>query len=195
MFRSFLRLTFRNLWKHKIYSFINIFGLALGIASSALILLWVYDEISFDKFLPKSDRLQQVYVSANFGGKINSWQSVPLPTYMAMKDADHRITNSVVTGWGSEHLLTVDDTRLLIDGLYVSEEFLDMFEFPLKVGSASDVLDEPNSIVLTQSTATALFGQEDPMGRSVRIDDQHEVMVSGILKDLPPNATPTAKSV
>lgn len=189
MFRNFLRVTFRNLWKHKIYSFINIFGLALGIASSALILLWVYDELTFDAFLPNDDKLHQVYVAASFDGKINSWPSVPLPTYMAMKDADHRITNSTVAGWGSEHLLTVDDTRLLIDGLFVSEEFLEMFQFPLEVGQANDVLDVPNSIVLTESTAVALFGDDDPMGKRVRIDDQHEVMVSGILKDLPSNSS------
>ena len=189
MFRSFLRLTFRSLWKDKFYSLINIFGLSLGITASVLILLWVTDEVSFDRFLPKGDRLQQVYVSAKFDGKINTWQSVPLPTYQAMKDADHRIVNSVVTGWGGDHLLTVDDTKLMIEGLYVSEEFLDMFQFPLVEGSGQEVLDDPRSIVLTESAARSLFNDLDPIGKTVRLDDEHDLRVSGILKDLPENSS------
>ncbi len=189
MFHSFILLTFRNLWKHKVYSFINIFGLALGIAASILILLWVHDEVNFDRFLPNGDRLQQVYVSAKFDGKINTWRSVPLPTYEAMKSADHRITNSVVTGWGSEHLLTVGSTRLMIDGLYVSEEFLEMFAFPLKVGTAEQVLDDPNSIVISESLAKALFDDEDPLGKTIRLDDEHDLIVSGLLEDVPDQST------
>ncbi|MCB0688343.1 MAG: ABC transporter permease, partial [Saprospiraceae bacterium] len=122
MLRSFLRLTFRNIWKSKLYSSINIIGLAIGIACTILIILWINDEYSYDTFLPKYERLHQVYANAIFDGKVNTWRSVPLPTYEAMKEADHTITNSVVTGWGSEHLLTVDDTRMTQEGLFVSEE-------------------------------------------------------------------------
>ena len=191
MLKSFFRLTFRTLWKSKRYSLINIVGLAIGIACSILILLWVRDEVLFDAFIPKGDRLQQVYVTAKFDGKYNTWQSVPLPTYEAMKSASHHITSSAVTGWGSEHLLTVDQTRLIKDGLFVSEEFLEMFEFPLLVGSAASVLDDPTSIVVTESMAKALFKEQDPMGKIVKIDDEHDLKVSGILKDVPENSSLT----
>ncbi len=189
MLQSLLRLTLRTLWKSRLYSAINIAGLAIGIACSVLIILWVQDEMSYDRFLPKVDHLQQVHVNAEFDGKINTWSSVPLPTYEAMKTAHHNIINSTVTGWGSEHLLTVGETRLLRDGLFVSEEFLDMFDYPLKVGDPSSVLDDPPSIVLSESMAQALFKDEDPMGQTVRIDDQHDLKVTGILQDLPDNST------
>ena len=136
-------------------------GLAIGIACTVLIILWINDEYSYDQFLPKYERLHQVYVNATFDGKVNTWQSVPLPTYEAMKSADHTIINSTVTGWGSEHLLTVNNVRLTQEGLFVSEEFLEMFEFPLVVGDAKSVLDDPSGIVLSESTARALFKDVD----------------------------------
>ncbi len=189
MLKSFLKLTFRTLWKNKLYSLINVAGLAIGIAASVLILLWVGDELAFDGFLRKGDRLQQVMVHAQFDGKINTWSSVPLPTYEAMKTADHRIVGSAVTGWGSEHLLTVGDKRLLRDGLFVSEEFLEMFEFPLASGQPQTVLDEPQSIVLSESLAQALFPNSDPIGKIIRLDDEHDLMVSGLLVDVPDHST------
>ena len=149
----------RNLFKNGFYSFINITGLALGITCSILILLWVADETSFDKFFPKADRLYQVWVRAQFDGKISSWTSVPLPTYEAFKTANSNIARMAVTDWGGEHLITVGENRLLKQGYWVSEEFLEMFEFPLVSGRADQVLDDPPSIVITESTAKALFGE------------------------------------
>jgi putative ABC transport system permease protein len=109
MFKNYLIITVRNLFKNGFYSFINIAGLAIGITCSILILLWVADETSFDKFHPKADRLYQVWVNAAFNGKINSWTSVPLPTYEAMKTADSNIKRAVVTDWGGDHLVTVGE--------------------------------------------------------------------------------------
>lgn len=189
MFKNYLLVTIRNLYKNSIYSFINIAGLAIGITCSLLILLWVQDETSFDKFLPKNDRLYQVWINAQFDGKINSWRSVPLPTYEAMKTSDANITNSVVTGWGSTHLLEFGEKRMNKKGYYVSKEFLDMFQFPLIEGSAETVLDDPYSIVLTESMAKALFGDEDPMDKMIRFDNQNDLKVTGILKDIPSNSS------
>src|ERR1700754_3052531 len=107
MFRNYLLVTLRNLRKSKFYSFINISGLAIGITCSILIVLWVADETSFDKFHPKADRLYQVWVNAHFDGKINSWTSLPLPTYEALKTADASIARVTVTDWGGTHLLSV----------------------------------------------------------------------------------------
>src|SRR5882672_305930 len=100
MLKNYLVVTLRNLFKNGFYSVINISGLAIGITCSILILLWVADETSFDKFLPKADRLYQVMVNATFDGTIHSWESVPLPTYEAMKTADVHIKHALVTDWG-----------------------------------------------------------------------------------------------
>jgi len=189
MFRNYFLITVRNLFKNGFYSFINVAGLAIGITCSILILLWVADEVSFDKFHPKANRLCQVWVSALFDGKINSWTSVPLPTYEAMKTADNNIKRSVVTDWGGQHLITVGEKRLLKNGYFVSEEFLEMFEFQLATGSTAQVLDDPSSIVITESTAKALFGNEDPINKVIRIDNENDLKVSGVLKDIPKNSS------
>src|SRR5688572_31944979 len=149
MFKNYFLVTIRNLRKNGFYSFINITGLSIGIACSILILLWVFDETSFNTFFPKYDRLYQVWVNAKFDGKISSWTSVPLPTYEAMKTADSNIKRAVVTDWGGTHLLTVGETRLMKKGYYASEEFLEVFEFPLKTGDSTQVMEYPRHIVIT----------------------------------------------
>ena len=185
MLKNYFRVTVRNLFKNAVYSVINITGLAIGLVCSILILLWVADELSYDRFIPKNDRLYQVWVNADFDSKTNSWRSVPLPTYEAMKTADHNIVNTVVCDWGFEHLLTVGEKGIYKRGYYVSEEFLEMFEFPLVQGDAASVLDDPSSIVISQSTAIALFGNEDPINKVIRIDNSDDLKVSGVIEDVP----------
>ncbi|MBS1553953.1 MAG: ABC transporter permease [Bacteroidetes bacterium] len=189
MFKNYFIVTVRNLFRNGFYSFINIAGLAIGITCSVLILLWVADERSFDRFLPKVDRLYQVWVNAKFDGKIQSWTSVPLPTYEAMKTADSNIKRTVVTDWGGKHLLTVGEKKIMKNGYYASEEFLEMFEYPLVYGKADQVMDDPRSIIITESTAKALFGNEDPINKTIQINGEQELKVSGILKDVPKNSS------
>jgi putative ABC transport system permease protein len=190
MFRNYLVVAFRSLLKSGFYSFINIAGLSIGITCSILILLWVADETSFDKFHPKADRLYQVYVNSHYDGRINSWRSVPLPTHEAMKTADANIVRSSVTDWGGEHLLsTSTDKRMNKRCFYASEDFLEMFQFPLVAGNAEQVLDEASNIVITESTARALFGDEDPMNKVIRVDNQYDLKVAGVLRDVPTNSS------
>lgn len=189
MFRNFFLISIRNLKKNGLYSFINISGLSIGIVCSVLILLWVADEVSYDKFLPKYDKLYQVWISSDFDDKVNNWQSVPLPTYEEMKVVDSNIKNSVVTGWGSDRLLTAGDVRITKRGYYVSEEFLEMFEFPLVSGTHEEALKDPMSIVLSESLAKILFGDEDPIGKQVRLSDEGTLQVSAIVKDIPENSS------
>jgi putative ABC transport system permease protein len=189
MIKNYMLITVRNLFKNGFYSFINIAGLAIGITCSILILLWVADETSFDKFHPKADRLYQVWVNATFNGKINSWTSVPLPTYEAMKTADTNIERAVVTDWGGDHLVAVGETRFMKKGYWASEEFLEMFEFPLLSGDAAQVMADPRSIVISESMAKALFANEDPINKIIKVDNEHELKVTGILKDIPTNSS------
>ncbi len=189
MFRNYFLVAIRSLQRNKIYSWINIAGLSIGICCSILILLWVADELSFDKFHTKAERLYQVWIEAAYDGKVDSWTSVPLPTYEAMKTANSHIKNSVVTDWGSDHLLAVDNNPLTKRGFYVSEEFLNMFDFPLRTGNAGDVLDEPSSIVITAATAKALFGDEDPINKVIRIDNANDLKVTGVLENVPQNSS------
>lgn len=132
MFRNYLLVTLRSLRKNISCSFINISGLAIGIACSILIILWVADETSSDKFHPKADRLYQVYVNVDFDGQTNSWLTLPLPTYEALKTADAGIGNVALADWSIQHLLSVSETKRLNKfGRYASQEFLEMFQLSL----------------------------------------------------------------
>ncbi|MEM6525278.1 MAG: ABC transporter permease [Bacteroidota bacterium] len=189
MIKNYLLIAVRNLFKSSTYSIINISGLAIGLVCSILISLWVLDETSYDDFIPKRDRLYQVWTEAFFDNTINRWRSVPQPTVEAMKTADSHIVNSVVLDWSSEHLLVVGDTRIYKNGYYASEEFLEMFEFPLIHGDPSLVLDEASGIVISESTAEALFGDEDPLNKVIRLDNDSDLKVSGVFEDVPGNST------
>lgn len=189
MLQNYIVIALRNLQRNISYSFINIAGLAIGIACSILILLWVLDETSYDSFHSNSEQLSQVWINASYDGKISTFKSVPYPTLLALRNTDSRIKNTVVTNWGGESLLAVGETRATKRRFYVGEEFLEMFRFPLLKGDPAKVLDNPESIVLTESTAKSLFGDEDPLNKVVRIDNATDLIVTGILKDIPSNSS------
>ncbi len=189
MLKNYLLVALRNLRKNVTYSFINIAGLSIGIVCTLLIMLWVFDELSFDKFQPKADRLYQVYVNADFDGKINTWNSVPQPTHEALKTEDSNIANTCISDWGGDHLYTVGETRMNKKAYYVSEEFLEMFRFPMIKGDPATALDDPSSIVISESFAKILFGDEDPINQTIRVNNSRDLKVTGVLKDVPKNST------
>lgn len=189
MLFNYLKIALRNIQRDFGYSLINIFGLALGIACSLLITLGVWDELTYDRQLPQGDRLSQVWVHATIDGQINSFQAVPYPVYRSLREEDSRIKNTAIAAWPGESLLTAGNQRINKRSMYASEEFLEMFRFPLLHGLPDQVLDLPESIVLDESTAKVLFGDADPIGQTVRVDNAHDLRVTGILRDLPRNSS------
>ncbi len=189
MIKNYFRVAFRNLYKNKIYSFINIIGLSIGITCSLLILLWVNDETTYDRFIPKAGHLYQVWINAKYDGKINSWRSVSLPLYEELKNANTYIKNSTVSDWGGDHLLSVGDKKLTKQGFYVGGEFLTMFQFPVLNGDPKTILNDASSIVITEKTAKEFFGDEDPVNKIIRVDDKTDLKVSGVIKDVPENSS------
>src|SRR5258706_650604 len=189
MLRNFFVVMLRNLRKSRSYSVINMAGLSIGITCSILILLWVHDELSYNRFLPKADRLYKVMANVTYDGKINTWGAVALPAYDVLKTENSRITNTCAADWGSDHLLAVGENKIRKQGHYVTEEFLSMFEFPLLKGNRSNALSDPGSVVISASAARALFGEEDPINRIIRVDNAHEQKVTGVMADVPKNSS------
>lgn len=189
MIRNYLVIAFRNLMRNSFYSFINIGGLAIGLACSILIMLWVWDEISYDRFHKNGDRLGQLYIHNRFSDNISTSEAVPLGPYEFLKTYDARIKNTCVAYWPYNPLLTAGENKVRQLGRLASPEFLEMFQFPLVNGEATKVLDDPKSIVITESLARALFGGKDPMGQFIKLDNDLELKVTGILKDLPKNSS------
>ena len=189
MIRNYLLVTLRNLFKTRIYSFINVSGLAIGIASSILILLWVSDELSYDKFVPKHKKLYQLMINAHFNDKVNTWASVPLPAYEAMKSAHHQISNATVADWGGERLIVFNDKKLLRRSYWVSKEFLTMFEFKYLQGDPTLAFNDPKSILITKSLGEELFDGANPMGKVVRVNDKSDLTITAIIEDIPGNSS------
>jgi putative ABC transport system permease protein len=189
MIRNYFKIALRNLLKNSVYSFINLFGLAVGLASSLLILLWVNDELTYDQFHQNKETIFQVYAnSKGDGGEIITQRPLPLPLAEALTN-ERDIEWVAPTDWGGNHLLTVEENPLMKDGLYVGEDFLKIFSFHLLQGNEQTALKNANSIVLTRESAIALFGSEDVMGKIVRVDNQVDAYVTGIIENVPSNST------
>ncbi|MCK6617594.1 MAG: ABC transporter permease [Cyclobacteriaceae bacterium] len=185
MLLNYLKITLRNLHRNLTYSFINISGLSIGIACSLLILLWIADEFKYDRFHERNDRLFKVMMNQTFSGKVGTQVALPYPLKDKLKEQSADIKYSVITNWGEGYLLANEDNKVTKVGISASEDFLKMFTFPLLQGDINTALTDPNSIVLTHDLAKTLFGDEDPMGKLVKIDNNRELKVTGILAPIP----------
>ncbi|HLZ85800.1 MAG TPA: ABC transporter permease [Puia sp.] len=188
MLHNYLKIAIRNLLRNKSFSAINIGGLAIGMASALLILLWVHNELSFDRWYPNTGRLYKLYNRDYFQGQLQAWPNTPKPLAPVVKK-DYPAVEDVTRFRNGVFLLTVGDTRLNSQGAYADSGFLAMFGFPLLKGDAAHALNSPKSIVLTQHLARTLFGNEDPMGRTVRVDSNNHFTVAAVLRDLPANTS------
>lgn len=185
MLLNYFKIALRNLQKNSVYSFINIAGLSIGIASSMLILLWVADEYAFDHFHENYDRIYKVYKSETWAQGIGTGPSMPYPLKEAIKNKSSQVKHIVMTNWGEGNLLQVGEKRLNKLGLSASEDFFKIFSFNMIKGDPNTALTEPNSIVITESTAKAFFNDQDPINQLIKIDNGQELKVTGVVKDVP----------
>ena len=186
MLRNFLKVAFRNLGRNKVFAAINISGLAVGMASAALILLWIQNEISHDRFHEKLDRLYIMYNRDQFSGQQWAWNSTPTLMATALR-MDYPEVEDVSRVSNSAFLCTVGDRKLTGNSNMVDSGFLQMFSFPLIRGDKSTALSKPFSIVVTQAFAKKMFGDDDAIGKTIRLDSTDIFTVTGVLKDLPNN--------
>jgi len=191
MFKNYFKITYRNLFKNKVLSFINIFGLAMGMAFAILIGLWMTYETSFDGFHKNKDRIAMVMKNTLFNNEKNTQNSSPLPLYHELKSNFPEVKRASRLTWTESHSLMTGTNKFSRPGLHVDGDFLEMFSFPLIKGSAATALNDPNSIILTESLASALFGKEDPLGKTIKYDNEHVLRVTGLVKDVPKNSTIT----
>jgi putative ABC transport system permease protein len=188
MLKNYLKIALRNLLKNKSFSFINILGLAVGMASAILIILWIQYEITYDQFHEKKDRIYEAWNKDTFSGKLQCWHTTPKVFARVAEQEFPEIEMVTRVDWGNSRLLSVGEKRVSISGTAVDSNFLNVFSFPLMQGQPDQVLKEPNSIVLTQKLAISLFGSAaSSMGKQIRIDEKENYTVTGVLKDLPFN--------
>ena len=186
MLRNFFLITLRNLWRNKSFSAINILGLAIGMAAALLIGLWVHNEVSYDRFYSKTDRIYQMYSREENNGRVDAWPRVSSQMAAELKKNYAEVEDAVKFRI-VYFLMTEKEKRLNTQGAFVDSGFLSVFDLPLLKGNAKTALSGGHNIVLTEHIAKNLFGDEDPMGKIVRIDTIENFTVTGVLKDMPGN--------
>jgi putative ABC transport system permease protein len=189
MIKNYLKIAWRNLLNNKVYSALNIMGLAAGMAVALLIGLWVNYQYSYDKFLPGNDRLYQVMRNFNSNGDTLTFGSTSLKLAEALRNNIPEFAHVAETDGGGSHGLMVDNKKFYLNGIQAAGDFLKMFRYTFINGNAGSALKDPFSIVLTESTAKALFGKTDAVNKLVRVDNHDNLKVTGIIKDIPANSS------
>jgi len=188
MIKNYLKIAWRNLIKNKVYSAINIVGLAVGMAVAMLIGLWVWDELSYNKSFRNYGQLAQVMQHQTFNGETGSQTSLPyLIGEELRKNYGSDFKSVSMSGWTNDHILTFGEKMITQSGNYFEPQIIQMLSMKMLEGSAS-ALQDSHSIILSKTTAKALFGNADPMNHRIKIDSKFDVKVSGVYEDFPYNS-------
>jgi putative ABC transport system permease protein len=188
MFRNYLKVAFRNIKKQKGYAFINISGLAIGMAACLLILLWVYDEMSFDTYHENADRIYRVTIDANLGNHMTA-PVAPTPSGPAMVQEYPEVLQSVRLTRPNRSPVKVGDREYFEENVaYADNSIFDVFSFPLVAGDPRTALKTAYTAVLTEDVARKYFGHDQALGKTIKIGGGREYAVTGIAKNVPENS-------
>jgi putative ABC transport system permease protein len=181
----------RNLLRHKVFSLINISGLALGMTCSLLILLWVKDELSFNRFHKNLDQLYRVMEEQHYpGGEDLFTSSTPGPLASALKEELPEVKESVKFTWEMEQLLTHGEKVFKEKGLYAEPGFFTMFTFPFLQGQPEKALSQPHSIVISEKVAQKYFGSAGAaFNQTLKVNNQDNYKITGVVQDVPKNSS------
>ncbi len=189
MFTNYFKIAWRNLIKNKLHSTINIIGLATGMAVALLVGLWIWDEISFDSYFRNHKRLAQVMANQTNDGETYTGKTVAMPLGDALRTKYAKDFKHVsLTSYGGEYLLTAGDKRIARKGMWVQPGFIQMFTLTMLRGS-HNALNDPSSVLLSQSLAKAIFAEADPLNKVIRVDNKFDLKVAGVYEDLPHNTS------
>lgn len=184
MFKNYFKIAWRNIKKSRVYSLINIAGLAAGMAVAMIIGLWIYDEVSTNKHFDNYSSLYQVMMNQTFDGKRGSQTALPFPIGEELKTKYADFKGVAMCDWGQKHSLIYGEKKISKFGHFMGEEAMNMFSFKILSGDKNP-LHDPYSIVLTDETAKILFGSENPIGKMVKLDNATNLKVSAVTPKQP----------
>jgi len=190
MIKNFFKTALRNLLRHKVYSFINILGLTIGIATSIFILLWITDELSFDKFHSNSDRIFSVYINNTYpDGRIETYPATPAKLKDAIESDIPEVDLAAHYSFATTLLIKNEEERYNETGIYADPALFNIFSFPIATGSAANPLPDVKSVSISQSLAIKLFQQENPIGKSLLVGQAYELTIASVFADIPKNSS------
>jgi putative ABC transport system permease protein len=190
MIKNYLKTSLRNLLRHKGYSFINILGLTVGIAASIFMLLWITDELSFDRFHTNSRRIFRVMVNNTFpDGRIETYPATPAKLKGAIESEIPEVELAAQYSFETRLLVKSEVDSYNENGIYSDAALFNIFSFPIIHGDAAKPLPDIKSVAISERLAQKLFQGEDPIGKSLLVGQEHEVRVTSVFKDVPENST------
>jgi putative ABC transport system permease protein len=189
MIKNYLKIAWRNLIRNKASALINIGGLAVGMAVAMLIGLWIWDEVSFDSGYPNKARIAKVMDNSWVNNETQTYGSSALPLAPALRhNYGNYFKHVVITSWTNDHILTYGETTVTKKGNFMEPAVTDMLSVKILKGSAAS-LNDPTSLLISQSTAKAIFGNADPLNKIIKIDKKLDAKVTGVYQDLPQNSS------
>ncbi|WP_153800065.1 ABC transporter permease [Foetidibacter luteolus] len=189
MIKSYLKIAWRNLFRNKGFALTNLLGLTIGITCTIFILLWVRDELTYDKFHANYNNIHVVIANRDFKNRVFTDYNMVLPLAQAIEGKSPQVKHAVVTTQNYEQIVGYGDAKLKKSGYTVSEHFFNMFTWKFIKGNPATALKDPSSVVLTQSAAKAFFGDKDPINKVLRIDNSEDVKVTAVVADPPGNSS------
>ena len=191
MIRNYIKIAWRNLKKQTFFTFLNIFELAIGMAGSLLIALYIYDEVSYNAMFPDAEHIYRINADVKFGGKVFSAAEVSDPMAATIKKDIPQV--EITTRFRNNHslLLKKNATDINVKELkttFVDSTFFDMFGLDLLYGNPKTALKAPNTLILTKTAAEKHFGLNEAIGQSLIVNNSDSYTVTGIIKDLPKNS-------
>ncbi|MCE6992450.1 ABC transporter permease [Dyadobacter sp. CY323] len=187
MLTNYIKIALRNLLRNKSFSAINILGLSVGMASALLILLWMYNEVSFDRFHKNESQLYMAWNRGEFDGKLQCWDNTPKILGPTLKEEYPEIT-ATSRNYSRWYVTRIGDKKISSEAMTTDADFLQMFDFPLLQGDPKTALNSINSMVVTQKMAIKMFGTEDVLNKAITIDKDN-FTITGVMKDLPTNTS------
>ncbi|MDH5769026.1 MAG: ABC transporter permease [Nitrospirota bacterium] len=189
MFKNYLIITLRNFKRHKGYAFINIAGLAIGIACCILIVLYIQFELSFDKYHDKADKIYLLKRHGNFGGKEHTSSSNNALSAGFIKKDFPEVEDTVRIGFMPNPAVLYEEKKFYESRvLYADDSFFEFFTYPMTKGDPKSALQAPFSVVITEEITEKYFGEKNPMGKSLRFNNQDNFTVTGVIKNVPRNS-------
>jgi putative ABC transport system permease protein len=186
MFGNYLKIILRNLKRQKVHSSINILGLAVGITCFIALSLFILDEMGYDEFNEKADQIYRVCVHSNINGQESHSSKTPGPLGRTLQKDFPEVISYTRIGYFGQFNFRYEDKYIRENGVYTADStFFSVFTLPLIHGNPGTVLKQPNSLVLTETSAKKYFGNEYPIGKTIIANDNTTFLVTGVMKDFP----------